>query len=42
VTNHVVWGALNGAVTGSTFGQVSGLASNNAPRDVQFAVRLIW
>ncbi len=42
VTNHVVWGALNGAVTGSSFGEVTALAGNNAPRDVQFAARLNW
>jgi hypothetical protein len=42
VTNHVVWGAVNGAVAGSSFGTVSGLANGNAPRDVQFAARLIF
>lgn len=42
VTNHVVWGAPNGSVTNASFGTISGLASGNAPRDVQFAARLIW
>lgn len=43
VTNHVVWGAVNGGVTGSTFGTLAGgLANGNAPRDVQFAARLIF
>jgi hypothetical protein len=42
VTNHVVWGAVNGGVAGSTFGTVTSLAGNNAPRDVQFAARLNW
>lgn len=42
VTNHVVWGSINGGVTGSSFGYVTSLAGNNAPRDVQFSARLIW
>jgi len=42
VTNHVVWGSVNGNVTNASFGTISGLASGNAPRDVQFAARLIW
>lgn len=40
VTNHVVWGGINGGVDGSSFGEVTSLAGNNAPRDVQFAARL--
>lgn len=40
VTNHVVWGAVNGGVGGTSYGFVTGLSS--APRDVQFAGRLIW
>jgi hypothetical protein len=40
VTNHVVWGAINGSVTGSTFGEAGAPVSQ--PRDVQFAARLIW
>lgn len=42
VTNHVVWGPINGGVAGSSFGEVTALAGNNAPRDVQFAARLSW
>jgi hypothetical protein len=42
VTNHVVWGPVNGGVTGSSFGETTALANGNAPRDVQFAVRLIF
>jgi hypothetical protein len=37
VTNHVVWGSLNGGVAGSSLGYV-GLA--NAPRDFQLSGRL--
>jgi hypothetical protein len=42
VTNHVAWGAVNGGVTGSSFGTVTALATNYSPRDVQFAARLIF
>ena len=41
-TNHVVWGAVNGAVSTTTYGTVA--ATNNfiTPRDWQLSGRLTW
>jgi hypothetical protein len=39
-TNHVVWGAINGGVAGSSFGFVTSLA--NQPRDAQISGRINW
>lgn len=40
VTNHVIWGAVNGGVGGSSYGTVTSVA--NQPRSTQFAARLMW
>jgi hypothetical protein len=40
VTNHVVWGAPNGGVGGATYGEITGLNTAIAPRDVQLSMRL--
>jgi hypothetical protein len=39
VTNHVYFGALNGGVGGSSFGQVAGPPGVNLPRVFQFSGR---
>jgi Carboxypeptidase regulatory-like domain len=41
-TNHVVWGAVNGGVGGTSYGFVTALAGGNSPRDFQFSGRLSW
>jgi hypothetical protein len=41
-TNHVVWGAVNGGVSGATYGNVTALNTAIAPRDWQLSGRLSW
>jgi hypothetical protein len=41
-TNHVVWGAVNGGVNGTSYGLVTALAPGNAPRSFQFSGRINW
>jgi hypothetical protein len=40
VPNHVVFGAVNGGVGGTTYGQVGAPSTGNLPRDFQFSGRL--
>ncbi len=41
ITNHVVWGSPNSTVNGgSSFGTISSLNAQNAPRDVQGSLRI--
>jgi hypothetical protein len=41
ITNHVVWGSPNSTVNGgSSFGTISALNAQNAPRDVQGSLRI--
>jgi hypothetical protein len=41
ITNHVVWGSPNSTVNGgASFGTISALNAQNAPRDVQGSLRI--
>jgi hypothetical protein len=39
-TNHVIWGALNGGVAGSAYGEMG--APVNQARDFQISGRINW